>query len=53
MNSVSALDEKDPFYIIKSLHYLLKTLIASKKEEENIKNKSLDNEYLNDYELLL
>ena len=53
MNAVSTLDENDPFHTIKSLHYLLKTLMNAKKEEENVRNKSADGEYLNDYELLL
>jgi hypothetical protein len=32
---------------------MLKLLASSRKEEESIRNKSVDGEYLNDYELLL
>lgn len=53
MNAVDGLDEADPIHTINTLNYLLNTLVASRKEEDSIKSRSLDGEYLNDYELLL
>lgn len=32
---------------------MLKLLVNSKKEEESVRNKSMEGDYLNDYELLL